>query len=41
MKSVNKVILIGNLGKDPEIKYTPQGTPIAKILPGHQRALQR
>ena len=31
MKSVNKVILIGNLGKDPEIKYTPQGTPVAKI----------
>jgi single-strand DNA-binding protein len=30
-KSVNKVILIGNLGKDPEIKYTPQGTPVAKI----------
>jgi single-strand DNA-binding protein len=31
MKSVNKVILIGNLGKDPEVKYTPQGTPVAKI----------
>jgi single-strand DNA-binding protein len=31
MKSVNKVILIGNLGKDPEIKHTPQGTPVAKI----------
>jgi single-strand DNA-binding protein len=30
-KSVNKVILIGNLGKDPEIKYTPQGTPVAKL----------
>jgi len=24
--SVNKVILIGNLGKDPELKYTPSGT---------------
>ena len=24
-KSVNKVILVGHLGKDPEIKYTPQG----------------
>jgi single-strand DNA-binding protein len=23
--------LIGNLGKDPEIKYTPQGTPVAKL----------
>jgi single-strand DNA-binding protein len=30
-RSVNKVILIGNLGKDPEVKYTPQGTPVAKI----------
>jgi single-strand DNA-binding protein len=30
-KSVNKVILIGNLGKDPEIKYTPSGTPVAKF----------
>src|SRR5438477_8796324 len=31
MKSVNKVILIGNLGKDPEVKYTPQGTAVAKF----------
>jgi len=30
-KSVNKVILLGNLGKDPEVKYTPSGTPVAKI----------
>ena len=30
-RSVNKVILVGNLGKDPEVKYTPQGTPVAKI----------
>src|SRR5437879_12348837 len=30
-KSVNKVILIGNLGKDPEVKYTPAGTAVAKI----------
>jgi single-strand DNA-binding protein len=30
-KSVNKVILVGNLGKDPEVKYTPQGTPVAKF----------
>jgi len=30
-KSVNKVILLGNLGKDPEVKYTPQGTAVAKI----------
>lgn len=30
-RSVNKVILIGNLGKDPEIKYTPQGRAHAKF----------
>ena len=29
MASVNKVILIGNLGKDPEFKYTPSGQPVA------------
>ena len=27
----NKVILIGNLTKDPEIRYTPQGTPVASF----------
>lgn len=31
MKSVNKVILLGNLGKDPEVKYTPSGTAVAKF----------
>lgn len=31
MKSVNKVILVGNLGKDPEVKYTPSGTAVAKF----------
>ncbi|MFL6438243.1 MAG: single-stranded DNA-binding protein [Terriglobales bacterium] len=30
-KSVNKVILVGNLGKDPEIKYTPSGVAQAKF----------
>jgi single-strand DNA-binding protein len=30
-KSVNKVILVGNLGKDPEVKYTPSGVPVAKL----------
>jgi len=31
MASVNKVILIGNLGKDPEIRYTQSGEPIANF----------
>ena len=30
-KSVNKVILIGHLGKDPELKYTPSGMAVAKF----------
>lgn len=25
----NKVIMIGNLTKDPELRYTPQGTPVS------------
>ncbi|MCL5024473.1 MAG: single-stranded DNA-binding protein [Nitrospirae bacterium] len=25
----NKIILIGNLTKDPELRYTPQGTPVS------------
>jgi single-strand DNA-binding protein len=29
--SINKVILIGRLGKDPEVKYTPSGAPVAKF----------
>jgi single-strand DNA-binding protein len=29
--TVNKVILIGRLGKDPELKYTPSGAPVAKF----------
>lgn len=31
MASFNKVILIGNLTRDPELRYTPKGTAIAKI----------
>ncbi len=30
-KSVNKVILVGNIGKDPDVKYTPSGLPVAKF----------
>src|ERR1700733_5374200 len=31
MASLNKVILMGNLTRDPELRYTPKGTAIAKI----------
>ena len=29
--SFNKVILVGNLGRDPELRYTPQGTPVCNF----------
>jgi single-strand DNA-binding protein len=31
MASVNKVILIGNLGKDPEVRYMPSGSAICNV----------
>lgn len=31
MASLNKVLIIGNLTRDPEIKYTPKGTAICDI----------
>ena len=31
MAGLNKVILIGNLGADPEIRYTPSGTAVANF----------
>ena len=30
-RGVNKVILIGNLGNDPEVRYTPSGSAVANI----------
>jgi len=29
--SFNKIILVGNLGRDPELRYTPQGTPVCSF----------
>ncbi len=31
MASVNKVILIGNLGRDPEVRYNPNGFSVANL----------
>ena len=31
MASLNKVFLIGNLTRDPELRYTPQGTAVANL----------
>ncbi len=31
MSSLNKVLLIGRLGKDPEVRYTPDGAPVANF----------
>lgn len=31
MANLNKVLLMGNLTKDPELRYTPQGTPVGNL----------
>jgi single-strand DNA-binding protein len=31
MASVNKVIIIGNLGRDPEVRYTPNGNAVCNV----------
>ena len=31
MASFNKVILMGNLTRDPELRYTPKGSAVAKF----------
>lgn len=31
MRGVNKVILVGNLGKDPDIRYMPSGAAVANV----------
>ncbi len=31
MAAINKVILIGNLGRDPEVRYTPSGSAVCNV----------
>ena len=31
MANLNRVLLIGNLTRDPEVRYTPKGTPVTEI----------
>ncbi len=31
MAGINKVILVGRLGRDPEVRYTPNGVPVANF----------
>ena len=31
-RGINKVILVGNLGRDPEMRYTPSGSAVALSL---------
>jgi single-strand DNA-binding protein len=31
MASLNRIVLLGNLTRDPEVRYTPSGTPVARL----------
>ncbi len=39
-RSLNKVMLIGNLGSDPEVRTTPSGTKVAKLSLATNRSFQ-
>jgi len=39
--SVNKVILVGNLGRDPELRYTQQGTAVANFTLATNESFQK
>ena len=38
MASVNKVIIIGNLGRDPEVRYTPSGSAVCNVTVATSRS---
>ena len=39
MAGFNKVILVGNLTRNPELRYTPSGTPVASLMAKEQAAI--
>ena len=41
MAGVNKVILVGNLGSDPEMRYTAGGTAVCKFSIATSREIHR
>ena len=41
MASLNRVQLIGRLGRDPEMRYTPKGTPVHPLLRRRQSHLDQ
>ena len=40
MPNLNRVLLIGNLTRDPEVRYTPKGVPVAEISLAMNRFIQ-
>ncbi len=41
VRGINKVVLVGRLGKDPEVRYIPNGGARGKPAGGHVRKLAR
>ncbi len=41
VRGINKVILVGRLGKDPEVRYIPNGGAVANLQVSHVRKLAR
>ena len=38
MNNLNSILLEGNLARDPELRYTPQGTPVCTLIVSSQRS---
>jgi len=38
---LNEVILIGRLTRDPELRYTPKGTPVGKFMLAVYEAIKK